>query len=69
MRRFEEQEPGSHRHWFLLGAGLDIWLACLGYFDERECQQVERRLVHRLESLGYQVALQPTFPPPQPSVA
>ena len=30
MRRFQEQEPSPHRHWFLLGAGLDIWLACQG---------------------------------------
>jgi transposase len=29
------------------------------YFDERERQAVERRLVRRLEALGYQVALQP----------
>jgi transposase len=29
------------------------------YFDERDRQQVERRLVRRLERLGYQVELQP----------
>ena len=29
------------------------------YFDERERQQVERRLVRRLEKLGYEVALTP----------
>lgn len=29
------------------------------YFDQREQQQVERRLVQRLEWLGYEVALQP----------
>ena len=29
------------------------------YFDQRERQRVERRLVQRLERLGYQVALQP----------
>jgi transposase len=29
------------------------------YFDERERQAVERRLVRRLERLGYQVSLQP----------
>jgi transposase len=29
------------------------------YFDERERQQVERRLVHRLEGLGYTVSLTP----------
>jgi transposase len=29
------------------------------YFDQRERQRVERRLVQRLERLGYEVALQP----------
>jgi transposase len=29
------------------------------YFDERDRQAVERRLVHRLEGLGYRVSLQP----------
>jgi hypothetical protein len=29
------------------------------YFDERERQVVERRLVHRLEGFGYTVSLQP----------
>ena len=29
------------------------------YFDERDRQRVERRLVHRLEALGYTVSLQP----------
>jgi hypothetical protein len=29
------------------------------YFDERDRQGVERRLVHRLEALGYTVSLQP----------
>lgn len=29
------------------------------YFDERDRQATERRLVHRLEKLGYQVSLQP----------
>ena len=29
------------------------------YFDQREQQRVERRLVQRLERLGYEVALQP----------
>lgn len=29
------------------------------YFDERDRQAVERRLVHRLEGLGYRVALEP----------
>jgi transposase len=29
------------------------------YFDERERQAIEKRLVCRLEKMGYQVALQP----------
>ena len=29
------------------------------YFDERDRQAVERRLVHRLEGLGYAVSLTP----------
>ena len=29
------------------------------YFDQREQHQVERQLIHRLERLGYEVALQP----------
>ena len=29
------------------------------YFDQRDRQRVERRLVHRLEALGYTVSLQP----------
>ncbi len=29
------------------------------YFDERERQAVEKRLVHRLQKLGYEVSLQP----------
>jgi transposase len=29
------------------------------YFDERDRQAVERRLVHRLEAQGYSVSLQP----------
>jgi len=32
------------------------------YFDERDRQAVERRLVHRLEALGYTVSLAPTSP-------
>jgi transposase len=32
------------------------------YFDERDRQAVERRLVRRLEQLGYQVSLQSTTP-------
>jgi transposase len=30
------------------------------YLDERERQTIEKRLVKRLEKLGYQVSLQPT---------
>jgi transposase len=32
------------------------------YFDERDRDHLERRLVHRLEALGYRVALEPTEP-------
>jgi len=32
------------------------------YFDERDRQAVERRLVKRLQALGYDVSLQPTAP-------
>jgi hypothetical protein len=32
------------------------------YFDERDRQAVERRLVRRLEALGYNVSLEPTSP-------
>lgn len=32
------------------------------YFDERDRQAVQRRLVRRLEALGYAVSLQPTTP-------
>jgi transposase len=32
------------------------------YFDARDRQAVERRLVHRLEALGYTVSLAPTSP-------
>jgi len=32
------------------------------YFDERDRQAVERRLVKRLQALGYEVALQPIVP-------
>ena len=31
----------------------------VAYFDQLERQRAERRLVHRLERLGYTVALQP----------
>jgi transposase len=33
------------------------------YFDERDRQAVQRRLVHRLEALGYAVSVQPTATP------
>jgi transposase len=44
------------------------------YFDRQEREQLQRRLVRRLEGLGYQVALQPTpqasaQPAPQAQVA
>jgi transposase len=32
------------------------------YFDERDRQAVEHRLVHRLEGLGYKVILEPVTP-------
>jgi hypothetical protein len=32
------------------------------YFDERERQDIEKRLVRRLEKLGYQVTLQSDNP-------
>lgn len=32
------------------------------YFAARDRQAVQRRLVHRLEALGYQVSLEPTSP-------
>ena len=41
----------------------------VAYFDELERQRVEQRLVHRLERLGYTVALQPrTEVPPLAAV-
>jgi transposase len=35
------------------------------YFDERDRQAVQRRLVRRLEQLGYQVTVQPAPAPPE----
>src|SRR5262249_29915868 len=32
------------------------------YFDERDQQAIERRLVRRLEACGYRVSLEPTTP-------
>jgi transposase len=34
-------------------------------FDERDRQAVQRRLVRRLEPLGYQVTVQPAPAPPE----
>lgn len=31
----------------------------VAYFDQKEKQHVEKRLVHRLERVGYTVVLQP----------
>ena len=36
------------------------------YFDDRNLQRVERRLVRRLERMGYVVSLEPP-PSPQPA--
>lgn len=35
-----------------------------GYFDERERETVQRRLIHRLGALGYRVTLDPLVTPP-----
>jgi transposase len=43
----------------LLSNGTDYHDLGHRYFDERDRRTVERRLVHRLESLGYTVSLQP----------
>jgi transposase len=43
----------------LLRDGTDYQDLGPRYFDERDRRAVERRLVHRLESLGYTVSLQP----------
>jgi hypothetical protein len=37
------------------------------YFDERDRQAVQRRLVRRLEQLGYQVTIQPAPTPTEAS--
>lgn len=34
------------------------------FFDEQDRQAVQKRLVHRLEKLGYEVTLAPTSPAP-----
>jgi transposase len=44
----------------LLTEGTDYRDLGGNYFDERDRQGVERRLVHRLEGLGYTVSLTPT---------
>jgi hypothetical protein len=41
--------------------GIDQ-LGCINYFDEWDQQAVQKRLVRRLEKLGYQVTLTPTDP-------
>jgi transposase len=42
----------------LLSAGTAYQDLGVRYFDERDRQAVERRLVHRLEGLGYKVLLE-----------
>jgi len=43
----------------LLRYGTDYHDLGPHYFDERDRRAVERRLVRRLEGLGYRVALEP----------
>jgi transposase len=43
----------------LLRDGTDEYDLGPRYFDERDRQAVERRLVHRLDGLGYTVSLEP----------
>ena len=43
----------------LLRHGTDYHDLGPQYFDERDRRAVERRLVRRLEGLGYRVALEP----------
>jgi transposase len=50
--------------WYLLQRGTTYRDLGSGYFDERDRQLVERRLVRRLEDLGYRVALTPVAPAP-----
>jgi transposase len=45
--------------WHLLARGTEYSDLGATYFDERDRQLVERRLVRRLEGLGYRVALEP----------
>jgi transposase len=44
----------------LLQRGTDYEDLGPNYFDERDRQATQRRLVHRLEGLGYKVSLEPT---------
>ena len=48
--------------WHLLQRGVPYADLGGGYFDERDRQLVERRLVRRLEGSGYRVALEPLVP-------
>jgi transposase len=48
--------------YYLLQRGTTYQELGGNYFDERDRQRVERRLVHRLEQLGYTVTLEPTEP-------
>ena len=43
----------------MLTEGADYCDLGGNYFDERDRQGVERRLVHRLQGLGYTVSLEP----------
>jgi transposase len=53
----------------LLARGRDYEELGGNYFDARDRQAVEQRLVQRLEGLGYRVALEPLASPPSASVA
>jgi transposase len=48
--------------YYLLRRGTTYQELGGNYFDERDRQRVERRLVHRLEQLGFTVTLEPTEP-------
>jgi transposase len=48
--------------WHLLSRGEEYRDLGGNYFDERDRELVQRRLVHRLEGLGYRVALEPLAP-------
>jgi transposase len=51
----------------LLADGVDYAELGGNYFDERDRQLVERRLVRRLETLGYEVTLTPRTPADPPT--